>query len=75
MSNVSSALDAYLGKKGRYTESQRPNGDKEVCDLDSGECYIIKSKDGLIERVDNTKKLNKKINVETKTGVKQLLID
>jgi hypothetical protein len=30
-------------------------------------------KDGLIERVDNTVKSNRKINVETTTGIKQLL--
>jgi hypothetical protein len=30
-------------------------------------------KDGLIERVDNTYMSNKKINVETKSGIKQLL--
>jgi hypothetical protein len=30
-------------------------------------------KDGLIERVDNTMKNNKKIQVETLNGVKQLL--
>jgi hypothetical protein len=30
-------------------------------------------KDGLIERVDNTLKTNKKIQVETTTGIKQLL--
>ena len=30
-------------------------------------------KDGLIERVDNTMKQNKKIQVETLQGVKQLL--
>jgi hypothetical protein len=30
-------------------------------------------KDGLIERVDNTMSTNKKIQVETLSGVKQLL--
>jgi hypothetical protein len=30
-------------------------------------------KDGLIERVDNTLQRNKKIQVETTTGIKQLL--
>ncbi len=46
---------------------------KEVCDLDTGDCYTIREKDGLIERVDNTMKTNKRIQVETKTGIKQLL--
>jgi hypothetical protein len=30
-------------------------------------------KDGLIERVDNTMKTNKRIQVETQSGIKQLL--
>ncbi len=66
-------LDRYLGKSTRITETDKGNGFKEVCDLDTGDCYTIREKDGLIERVDNTMKTNKKIQVETKTGIKQLL--
>jgi hypothetical protein len=66
-------LDRYLGKNTRITEKETGNGYKEVCDLDTGECYTLRMKDGLIERVDNTMKQNKKIQVETMTGVKQLL--
>ena len=67
------AIDRYLGKSTRITEKETGNGYKEVCDLDTGECYTLRMKDGLIERVDNTMKQNKKIQVETTTGVKQLL--
>ena len=49
------------------------DGTKQVCDLDTGDCYTIRMKDGLIERVDNTMKQNRKVQVETKTGIKQLL--
>lgn len=66
-------LDSYLGKQTRSTEKDLGNGSKQVCDLDTGECYTIRMKDGLIERVDNTMATNKKIQVETLTGVKQLL--
>ena len=66
-------LDNYLGKRTRYSEKDAGNGFKEVCDLDTGDCYTIRMKDGLIERVDNTYMSNKKINVETKSGIKQLL--
>ena len=66
-------LDKYLGKKTNMTEKELGNGMKEVCDLDTGDCYVIRIKDGLIERVDNTVKSNRKINVETTTGIKQLL--
>ena len=66
-------LDSYLGKNTKVTEKDMGDGSKQVCDLDTGECYIVRMKDGLIERVDNTIKTNKKIQVETLTGVKQLL--
>jgi hypothetical protein len=66
-------LDSYLGKNTRTSEKDLGNGSKQVCDLDTGECYMVRMKDGLIERVDNTMKTNKKIQVETTTGVKQLL--
>jgi len=66
-------LDRYLGKSTRITETDKGNGFKEVCDLDTGDCYTIRMKDGLIERVDNTMKTNKTLKVETPTGVKTLL--
>ena len=66
-------LDNYLGKRTRYSEKYAGNGFKEVCDLDSGDCYTVRMKDGLIERVDNTMNVNKKVNVETPHGIKRLL--
>jgi len=71
--NVKEILDNYLGRKTRISERDAGNGFKEVCDLDTGDCYTIRMKDGLIERVDNTMRTNKKIQVETTTGIKQLL--
>jgi hypothetical protein len=71
--NVKVALDTYLGKNTKIAEKEIGNGYKEVCDLDTGDCYTIRMKDGLIERVDNTMSQNKKIRVETLSGVKQLL--
>ena len=71
--NTKLILDSYLGKNTRHTEKDAGNGFKEVCDLDTGSCYTIRMKDGLIERVDNTMSQNRKIQVETTTGVKQLL--
>jgi hypothetical protein len=66
-------LDDYLKKDTRITEKQVDNGYKEVCDLDTGDCYTIRMKDGLIERYDNTVKTNRTLKVETPTGVKTLL--
>ena len=71
--NTKLLLDSYLGKNTKVTEKDMGDGSKQVCDLDTGECYTVRMKDGLIERVDNTMKTNKKIQVETLTGVKQLL--
>ena len=71
--DTKSLLENYLGKKVRLSEKDAGNGFKEVCDLDSGDCYTIRMKDGLIERVDNMMTTNKKIKVETTTGIKQLL--
>ena len=71
--NTKDALDRYLGKNTRIAETDKGNGFKEVCDLDTGDCYTLRMKDGLIERVDNTMKQFRKIQVETKSGIKTLL--
>jgi hypothetical protein len=71
--SVKNLLENYLGKQTQTTERDMGDGTKQVCDLQTGECYTIRMKDGLIERVDNTLKTNKKIQVETTTGIKQLL--
>jgi len=66
-------LDNYLGKNTRSTEKDLGDGSKQVCDLDTGNCYTVRDRDGLIERVDNTIRTNKRVQVETPQGVKQLL--
>lgn len=66
-------LDNYLGKNTRITERDAGNGYKEVCDLDTGDCFTVRMKDGLIERFDNSVQKSRKIQVETTTGIKQLL--
>lgn len=71
--SVKLILDNYLGKNTRTSEKDMGDGTKQVCDLDTGECYTVRMKDGLIERVDNTMKTNRTLKVETPTGVKTLL--
>ena len=71
--NIKNLLDSYLMKDTRITEREAGDGYKEVCDLDTGDCYTVRMKDGLIERVDHMMSKNKKVQVETLTGVKQLL--
>jgi hypothetical protein len=71
--NTNNVLDTYLNKRGSYTEKETGNGYKEVCDLETGDCYTVRMKDGLIERVDNTMKTHRRVQVETTNGIKQLL--
>jgi hypothetical protein len=71
--NTKLLLDNYLGKNTRVSEKDMGDGTKQVCDLDTGDCYTVRMRDGLIERVDNTMTRNKRIQVETLQGVKQLL--
>jgi hypothetical protein len=71
--NIKTALDNYLGKSVRFSEQDNGNGTKEVCDLDTGECYVVREKDGLIERAGHQVYANRKVKVETAHGIKQLL--
>lgn len=71
--DIKNLLDGYLKKDTRLTERDQGNGYKEVCDLDTGDCYTVRMRDGLIERVDNTMNLNKTLRVETPSGMKTLL--
>ena len=71
--NLKNLLDNYLRKDTRISERQISQEYKEVCDLDTGECYTVRMKDGLIERVDNSMKINRTLRVETPQGVKTLL--
>ena len=73
MSNMKQLLDNFLKKDTKISEKQIDNNYKQVCDLDTNECYTIRMKDGLIERVDNTINKNRTLRVETPTGVKTLL--
>lgn len=68
-------LGNFLGKKtdNIVDRGANPEG-QEVCDLDTGVCYTVRSRDGLIERVDNSIRVNRQVNVESPTGkVKRLL--
>tara|TARA_R110002020_G_scaffold218331_7_gene426212 strand:+ start:770 stop:1009 length:240 start_codon:yes stop_codon:yes gene_type:complete len=73
--NLKQKLGNFLGKKtDNVVEHGENENGKEVCDLDTGICYTIRTRDGLIERVDNTIRVNRQVNVESPSGkVKQLL--
>ena len=57
-------LGKFLGKPANNVvdKGQTPEG-QQVCDLDTGICYTIRSRDGLIERVENSIRVNRKIQL------------
>lgn len=73
--SIDNILSTYLGKRIRFSENDNGDGTKEVCDLDTGECYVVREKDGLIERAGHQVMSNRKVRVETTRGIKQLLND
>jgi hypothetical protein len=73
--NLKTTLENYLGKSVKYSERDNGDGTKNVCDLETGDCYTIREKDGLIERAGHQTTINRRIQVETSKGIKQLLND
>ena len=71
--DIKSVLNNYLGKSVRYSEEDNGDGSKQVCDLDTGDCYTVRERDGLIERAGHQTTSNRKVRVETSRGIKQLL--
>ncbi len=71
--DLTNTLNAYLGKRVRYSEQDNGDGTKEVCDLDTGDCYVVREIDGLIERAGHQVYANRKVKVETSKGIKNLL--
>ena len=71
--SLKSTLDNYLGQSVRYSEEDNGDGTKQVCDLDTGDCYTVRERDGLIERAGHMTTANRQVRVETSRGVKQLL--
>ena len=68
-------LGNFIGKAtNNIVENGESSDGKQVCDLGTGICYTIRSRDGLIERVENEIRVNRKVQVESPNGqVKQLL--
>lgn len=71
--DIKQTLNNYLGKQVKFSQQDNGDGTKEVCDLDTGECYVVRERDGLIERAGHQVYTNRKVKVETAKGIKQLL--
>lgn len=50
-SKVGSAIDNFLSNKSIKNINEEGT-EQEVCDINTGECYVIRSKDGLVERIN-----------------------
>jgi hypothetical protein len=48
---LNSALNNYISPKKVNSVSQ-DGMEREECDLRTGECYVIRSKDGIVERIN-----------------------
>ena len=73
MTNTKLILDNFLGKNTRVSEKDLGDGTKQVCDLDTGDCYTVRERDGLIERAGHQTTANRRVRVETPNGIKTLL--
>lgn len=45
------AIDQFLNPK-KIKNIDQNGYEREECDLQTGECYIIRSKDGIVERIN-----------------------
>lgn len=50
MSNLNKTLNLFLGEDTELKPED--SNEKKVCDSQTGECYTIRTKDGIIERVN-----------------------
>ena len=49
---ITQTVDDFLGKPKVVKKLSDDGKEEEVCDLTTGECYIIRSKDGIVERIN-----------------------
>jgi hypothetical protein len=49
--NLKKTVDHFLNPK-NVTSISNDNKEKQVCDLQTGECYVLRSKDGIVERIN-----------------------
>jgi len=51
MNKINNSVDQFLNPKISKPVSKNEM-EREECDLQTGECYIIRSKDGIVERIN-----------------------
>lgn len=50
MDKLNKSLDQFLTPK--VSKPMNNGVEREECDLQTGECYVIRSKDGIVERIN-----------------------
>ena len=48
---INNTADQFLNQK-QVTKISNDGKEREECDLVTGECYVIRSKDGIVERIN-----------------------
>jgi hypothetical protein len=51
MDNTTKVLDDFLAKT-TVKDVSEDGKEETICDMVTGECYVLRSKDGLIERIN-----------------------
>jgi len=50
--DLTKIIDDFLQRESVVRTSSEDGKEEEVCDLKTGECYIIRTKDGIVERIN-----------------------
>jgi hypothetical protein len=48
---INNSLDSFINPK-KVKSISNDGMEREECDLKTGECYVIRSKDGIVERIN-----------------------
>lgn len=49
---LNNSLDNYMSRPKQVKTVSNDGMEREECDLQTGECYVIRSKDGIVERIN-----------------------
>jgi hypothetical protein len=49
---INKSLDSFLENPKRVKSFSSDGFEREECDMKTGECHVIRSKDGIVERID-----------------------
>jgi len=50
---IKNSVDSFLNTK-NVRKIDNDGMEREECDLQTGECYVIRSRDGIVERINKT---------------------